>query len=192
MYSKFSSLFIIFTIATLLSGCERAKQALGQTKEGPDEFAVFQRAPLSLPPNYGLKPPKPGSDRPQAVNPRDRAAQALGIKRNTSRQLTKTKNDLSALSLGELSVLRLTGATEADPSIRMEIEKETGIMVTASDSFTDKITFWQSPSKVGIVVDPAREAKRIRRNQALGKPLNKDDIPVIKHRAKAIFEDVFK
>ena len=192
MYSKFSSLFIIFTIATLLSGCERAKQALGQTKEGPDEFAVFQRAPLSLPPNYGLKPPKPGSDRPQAVNPRDRAAQALGIKRNTSRQPTKAKNGLSALSLGELSVLRLTGATEADPSIRMEIEKETGIMVTASDSFTDKIIFWQSSSKVGIVVDPAREAKRIRRNQALGKPLNKDDIPVIKHRAKAIFEDVFK
>ena len=192
MYSKFSLLFIFLSIVGLLNGCEKAKQALGQTKESPDEFAVFQRAPLSLPPDYGLKPPRPGSERPQAVNPRDRVAQALGSKRTASGQPTKTKAGLYSLSRGERSVLQMTGATKADPEIRMKIEKETGIMVTASKSFTDKITFWQSPSKVGIVVDPAREAKRIRRNQALGKPLNKDDIPVIKHRAKAIFEDVFK
>jgi hypothetical protein len=74
----------------------------------------------------------------------------------------------------------------------MKIEKETGIMVTASKSFTDKITFWQNPNKFGITVDPAKEAKRIQKNQALGEPLNKGDVPVIKRKTKAIFEDVFK
>ena len=64
MNSKFNLLFIVLTIVSLLSGCEKAKQALGQTKEAPDEFAVFQRAPLSLPPDYALKPPRPGSERP--------------------------------------------------------------------------------------------------------------------------------
>ena len=192
MYSKFNLLFVFFAIVNLLSGCDKAKQALGQTKVSPDEFAVFQRAPLSLPPDYKLKPPRPGSDRPQAVNPRDRAAQALGIRKNISRQPTNTKVGLSPLSRGERSVLQLTGATKADPAIRMKIEKETSIMVTASKSFTDKITFWQNPNKFGITVDPAKEAKRIQKNQALGKPLNKGDVPVIKRKTKAIFEDVFK
>jgi hypothetical protein len=192
MHSKFNSLYVFLTISALLSGCDKAKQVMGQTKEGPDEFAVFQRAPLSLPPDYRLKPPKPGAERPQAVNPRDRAVKALGIKKDTSNQPTKTKNNLSSLSPGELSVLQLTGATKADPSIRMKIEKETGILVTASKTFTDKIAFWQSPRKVGIIVDPAKEANRIRKNQALGKPLNKGNIPVIKRKNKAIFEDVFR
>jgi hypothetical protein len=192
MYSKFSLLFIFLSIVGLLNGCEKAKQALGQTKESPDEFAVFQRAPLSLPPDYGLKPPRPGSERPQAVNPRDRVAQALGSKRTASGQPTKTKAGLYSLSRGERSVLQLTGATKADPEIRMKIEKETGIMVTAGKSFTDKITFWQKPDKFGLTVDPAKEAKRIQKNQALGKPLNKGDIPVIKRKSKAIFQGVFK
>ena len=192
MYSASGLSCVVLAIVILLSGCDKAKKALGQTKEAPDEFTVFQRAPLSIPPDYGLKPPKPGSERPQAVNPRDRAAQALGVKENTTPQSTKTKKSRTSLSPGELSVLQLTGATKADPSIRMKIDKETGIMVTASESFTDKITFWQNPSKFGMAVDPAKEAKRIRKNQALGKPLNKGEIPIIKRKQKAIFEDVFR
>ena len=192
MHSKFNFLYVFLTISALLSGCDKAKKALGQAKEGPDEFAVFQRAPLSLPPDYRLKPPKPGAERPQAVNPRDRAVKALGIKEDISDQPATTKNNLSSLSPGELSVLQLTGSTKADPSIRMKIEKETGILVTASKTFTDKIAFWQSPRKVGIIVDPTKEANRIRKNQALGKPLNKGNIPVIKRKNKAIFEDVFR
>jgi hypothetical protein len=192
MYSTSGLLCVVFATVILLSGCDKAKKALGQTKEAPDEFAVFQRAPLSLPPDYGLKPPKPGSERPQAVNPRDRATQALGIQENASIQPTKTRNSPTSLSPGEQSVLQLTGATNTDPSIRMKINKETGFMVTASESFTDKITFWQNPSKFGSAVDPAKEAKRIRKNQALGKPLNKGDIPVIRRKEKAIFEDVFR
>jgi len=192
MYSASGSLCVVFAIVILLSGCDKAKKALGQTKEAPDEFAVFQRAPLSLPPDYRLKPPKPGSARPQAVKPRDRAAQALGILEHTQLQSTKTRDPLRSLSPGELSVLQLTGATNSDPSIRMKIDRETGIMVTASESFTDKVTFWQNPSKFGMAVDPAKEAKRIRKNQALGKPLSKGDIPVIKRKEKAIFGDVFR
>lgn len=192
MYSASGSLCVFFAIVILLSGCDKAKKALGQTKEAPDEFAVFQRAPLSIPPDYRLKPPKPGSERPQAVNPRDRAAQALGIKENTAPLSTRTNNSRTSLSPGELSVLQLTGATNADPSIRVKINRETGIMVNASESFTDKITFWQNSSKFGTAVDPAKETKRIRKNQALGKPLNRGDIPVIRRKEKAIFEGVFR
>jgi len=187
MSSKFYSLCTIFLVVILLSGCDKAKQALGQTKEGPDEFSVFQRAPLSLPPDYNLRPPKPGSKRPQSIEPRDKAIQALGIKRNSGKIINKAHN-LSKLSRGELEVLKLTGATKADPSIRRKIREENLILAEKSKSFTDKITFWRNPTKFGVSVNPALEAKRIRKNQALGKPLNKGDIPIIKRRRKAIFE----
>ena len=190
MSSKFYTLHTILLVTILLSGCEKAKQALGRTKEGPDEFSVFQRAPLSLPPDYNLRPPKPGSKRPQTVESRDRAIQALGIKRNSARMTNKAHN-LSGLSRGELAVLQLTGATKADPSIRRRIREEARILAEESKSFTDKIAFWQNSAKFGVTVNPALEAKRIRENQALGKPLNKGDIPIIKRRQKPIFEEVF-
>jgi hypothetical protein len=34
----------------------------------PDEFEVVQRAPLTIPPDFDLRPPKPGSPRPQEVS----------------------------------------------------------------------------------------------------------------------------
>lgn len=192
MNAKIYSICALLIGTVFLSGCEETKRALGQTKDAPDEFAVYQRAPLSLPPEYGLKPPTPGADRPQAVNPRDRAIQALGAAgRAPGRQVGST-DDTSRLSPGERSVLQLTGATNADPSIRTKVEKESRIMAIESKTFTDKIAFWQSKSPFGTTVDPVKEAKRIRESQALGKPLNQGDIPIIRRKKKALLEDVFK
>ncbi len=193
MNNNIYPLFAILAAALLLSGCEGAKRALGQSKDAPDEFAVYQRAPLSLPPGYGLKPPTPGAERPQAVNPRDRAVQALGTgqQRAQPRQVGSTDSS-SRLSPGERSVLQLTGATNADPSIRLQVTKETAVMAQESITVTDKIAFWQDPSQFGTTVDATKEAKRIRENQALGKPLNQGEVPTIKRKSKALLEDVFK
>ncbi len=45
----------------------------------------------------------------------------------------------------------------------------------------DRIMFWRKPGETaqGSVVDPAREAKRIRENQALGRPITEGDTPTI-------------
>ena len=36
-------------------------------KRSPDEFAVVRRAPLILPPDYGLRPPRPGETGPAST-----------------------------------------------------------------------------------------------------------------------------
>ena len=41
----------------VLTGCDSARKALTQTKAAPDEFSVYTRAPLTMPPDYGLRPP---------------------------------------------------------------------------------------------------------------------------------------
>lgn len=182
--------FLVISIA-LLSGCEKTKQALGQSKEGPDEFSVYQRAPLSLPPNYGLKPPTPGVTRPQAAKPRNRAIQALGIKESAPSRKISNTDDNANMSPGEQSLLKITGALNADSSIRSKIENETNIMATENEAFTDKIAFWQSNKKFGTVIDPKKEAQRIRTNLASGLALNKGQYPTIKRKNRAILQGIF-
>ena len=70
----------VLGIAALLTGCtgnSKVGRVLGFEKSTPDEFAVVKRAPLTLPPDYGLRPPKPGAPRPQAVSPRSDAKKSL-------------------------------------------------------------------------------------------------------------------
>jgi len=45
-----------------LSGCggNSVQEAIGFEQAGPDEMAVIKRPPLIVPPDYNLRPPKPG------------------------------------------------------------------------------------------------------------------------------------
>jgi hypothetical protein len=61
---------------TLLSGCG-FRQLIGLDKTGPDEFAVESRAPLTIPPDFELRPPAPGASRPQEVTAAERARKAI-------------------------------------------------------------------------------------------------------------------
>jgi len=46
-------------------------------RQRPDEFAVSRQAPLVVPPDFALTPPKPGAPRPQAVDSSRQALEAL-------------------------------------------------------------------------------------------------------------------
>ena len=61
----------------LLSGCSGLRQAMGMDRVGPDEFAVEARAPLTLPPDYDLRPPQPGARRPQEVTAAEKARKVI-------------------------------------------------------------------------------------------------------------------
>ena len=64
-------------LAVTLGACGSLSDALGQGKNPPDEFQVVARAPLSLPPNYDLRPPRPGAPRPQERSATEAAAERI-------------------------------------------------------------------------------------------------------------------
>ena len=64
---------LVFCVCVGLGGCEKLNQVLGPSKQAPDEFTVYSRVPLAIPPDYGLHPPKPGAPRPQNLENRGRA-----------------------------------------------------------------------------------------------------------------------
>ncbi|HUC10468.1 MAG TPA: DUF3035 domain-containing protein [Stellaceae bacterium] len=61
----------------LLSGCSDVKQMLGIDPTMPDEFAVESRAPLTIPPDFNLRPPEPGAPRPQEESSEQQAEQII-------------------------------------------------------------------------------------------------------------------
>ena len=64
-------------LSLLLSGCAGLRQAIGMDQVGPDEFAVESRAPLTIPPDFDLRPPQPGAPRPQETTAADKARSVI-------------------------------------------------------------------------------------------------------------------
>jgi hypothetical protein len=193
---KTSAAFASILVSVIaLTGCEDTKRVFGKTKEAPDEFAVYRRAPLSLPPDSDLRPPTPGVSRPQVVNPRDQARAALSLSAKKTDKVALSKSeDITRLSNGERALLALTGANKANPQIRQLVEQKTADLYETNETFTDKMVFWRSKNK-GVALDPQKELKRIREAQSLGKPLNsKDipkDIPSVTRKRKGLLEGIF-
>lgn len=177
---------VLTAIAGLLglTGCEGIKEQLGLNKKAPDEFTVITKAPLVMPPDFTLRPPRPGAEPTQETQPRQLAREAL-----TGRQSVLAERNLS--SAGESALLRKAGATNADASIRDTINRETSQLVQKDKSFTDALIFWRKPDPPGTVVDPLKESQRLKENAAIGKAPTEGDTPVIKKKKKAILEGIF-
>ncbi len=181
MMTKTGRVVLCLVAAVLVGGCTDLRNVFSRTKSPPDEFAVYSRAPLSLPPDYGLRPPAPGQTRPQAVVPRNQAATAIRGGQKGGAGAQGAPAGQPAVSTGTQALLKATGAHQADPDIRTLINRESSIMVEENVTLADRILFWKKSGETeqGTVVDPAKEAKRIRENQALGRPLTEGDTPTI-------------
>jgi hypothetical protein len=177
---KIGLIVSLFAVLALTSGCESARKAFGGKKNAPDEFVVYSRPPLSLPPDYGLRPPKPGISRPQKIQPSDVAREAI-LGKNQSKIQANT-----ATTPGLQAMLRDTGAIAADPAIRDAINQETSILAVEDQQLINKLIFWvDDQAYQGTVVDPEKESKRLREAQALGKSVTETDtVHVKRKRAK--------
>jgi len=186
---KFKNIAGLLVATVALSACGGAKEMLGLEKTAPDEFAVYSRAPLSLPPDYALKPPKPGADRPQGESEKTKAQRAL-TGRYAAKQPVNTTG-YKDMSPGLKSLLQQTGALDADPTVRQKIDRETSAFIAESESFTDDIMFWKNKEAFGTKVDAAKEAQRIREAQALGQSVDGHNAVVIERKEEAILEGLF-
>jgi len=61
----------------LIAGCTDFKRSIGLEPTLPDEFAVESRAPLTIPPDFELRPPQPGASRPQEKSADQQAKQLI-------------------------------------------------------------------------------------------------------------------
>lgn len=158
-------LLVISLVATstlLLGACGGLRQSIGLTKVVPDEFLTVSTAPLSVPPEYGLRPPTPGQPRPQELAPESAARQILlGERQSVTR------------SAGEQALASAAGADRADPLARYVIDDEFGDLAHKDESFANRVLFWRRDSaetqvptvsqtaQGAITIDAASEYERL-------------------------------
>ena len=177
---RLAALASVFALAAC-SG-DQLTRTFGLTRDAPDEFQVTTRAPLSMPPDFSLRPPQPGASRPQELSGSQQAQAALvpdsinvGPSRTSSR--------------GQQALVAAAGRP-APANIRAEVNSEAAVDAP-NRSFADRLMFWKSDTPAGTAVDPARESQRIRQNAALGQPVDSGDTPIIQRSSGGLLGRIF-
>ena len=129
---RMSALLAVAALGVALTGCASAKKAMGGGKNPPDEFAIVTKAPLTMPPDYALKPPRPGETRPQEKSPSERAQQLILGDTNSAPPTD-----------GELALIQAAGALNVDPNIRDILGAENGGWIEKDASLANRVIFWR-------------------------------------------------
>lgn len=168
MYRLASTGLILLTLG-VTTACSSAKNTLGLGKTTPDEFMVTKHAPLSMPPDYRLRPPTPGTPRPQEQATSEAARAALlgqGMQAGTA-------------STGEALLLQQTGSTSATPNIRALVDQEATETSDKNQSVANKLIGWGGNEPSATVVDAGEEAERLKQNAEQNKPVTEGETPSI-------------
>ncbi len=181
-----------FLLAALaLSACSGVKQEMGVGRHSPNAFDVVTRAPLTLPPDYALRPPADAG----AVTPAATAATSSQVKDELMGE-TMATTDAPApkpapADPAVTAFMDKLGVPNANPDIRQLIDQDNGYIALKNQPVTDKLIFWQDakPSVNDIppsLVDPEAEAARIKKDQAEGKPINTGMVPTIEQKTNPL------
>jgi hypothetical protein len=178
-------LLLAAVLPLALAGCGSTdiSRTFGLNRDSPDEFQVTTRAPLSMPPNYALRPPRPGEVRPQERSESQQAEALLAP------QSVLASDQGGSVSAGQQALLSAAGPS-APANIRQRVNSDAAIDQT-DRSFADKLMFWQATPDNSVLVDPQKEAQRLRENAALGRSDTAGDTPIIQHPQKTFWQMIF-
>ena len=164
------------------------RSMLGQNKQSPDEFAVLSQAPLSIPPNFTLRAPEPGANRPQKTSKKN-AIKRIVLKSEAANAMNPTPAIGGAS--GEKSLRNLLGTGSAKSNIRRLLNEENKELIYTDQRLINKLLKWPSGSATRSVLDAAAESERIKTNLDSGKPINEGETPVIKESGKNFIKKLF-
>ncbi|MES2984258.1 MAG: DUF3035 domain-containing protein [Pseudomonadota bacterium] len=190
----------------LLTACDGGgvRETLGLNRDAPDEFTVVSRPPLSLPPEFSLRPPRPGEP-PRGTSADDQARSLLTgtpVKKQAEPgDLVQPTVDTAVMPVtssevatgAAASLLKRAGAADADESIRSKLTGEANTPQAANvednaPTLYDRLT---GADKAEPVVDAAKETERLRENKGAGKPVNDGEVPVESTKPKSVLDRIF-
>jgi hypothetical protein len=181
---RFVSAVLLGGTMVALGGCsgDGLARTFGLTRDAPDEYTVTTRAPLSMPPDYNLRPPRPGAPRPQEQSERQQAQEAL---------VPQTALDApqDGASPGQAALLQEAGPP-APSDIRRRVDQDARYAAN-DDSFIDKVLYWRKPDTQHVQIDAQKESQRLRQNAALGERPDVGQTPIIEQKKPGWFSSLF-
>lgn len=155
--SKPIALVAVLVAATAASGCSSLSRAVGASRSSPDEFRVMTHAPLTLPPDYNLRPPRPGEARPGESDPSGEARTAL-FGDNVGQEATQ----------GERAFITAAGAATADDNIRDQIDYESQGVVRRNEGFVNRLlSFGGSGAPAAAPLNAEQEQQRLAEEESI-------------------------
>ena len=138
-----------------LTGCASAGKRLGLTKNAPNEFNILTKAPLIMPPEYNLRPPRVGASSSENNYSQEAARKAL-----------IGDIDPTEPTRGEIVLMTKAGVGQANQNVRIEIDGQNSVERKTS-GFTDRVMFWNKGQIIGpdgkpVPLDPEIEAQRLK------------------------------
>ncbi len=157
--------------AAAASGCASLSRSLGATKSSPDEFRVVSQAPLTLPPDYNLRPPRPGEPRPTELQPADEARAAL-----FGQEVGQ------AASQGERTLVTNAGAGAADPNIRDTIDFESQGVVRRNENFVNRLLAFGGSGAQTAPLNADQEAQRLQDEDSIRRATGGGEVVIERDR----------
>ena len=158
---------ILFINFILLYGCGGVKEKIGLIKKIPDEFQVYKNKPLSVPPNFELRPPsKDAGENDQNKN----------IIFNNAE--TTDEN----LSISDEILLIAVGEKTSDKNIRKIINEENSIEEVDKSIMEQILDFdplFEVIKKEEEEINPQEEKERIEKLTKEGKIIKVDNQAII-------------
>ncbi len=139
----------------------------------PDEFRVVRKAPLTVPPDYNLRPPAPGESRPQELEPDAQARVAV-----FGQDFGKDASE------GEKLFVKQAGGEAVDRAVRQQVDYDTAQVLRKNRSFADQIlNFGKASTPTDPVIDPTTEAERLKAQQVAVEDLTGTEKIIIKRKS---------
>ncbi|MFN3912099.1 DUF3035 domain-containing protein [Hyphomonas sp.] len=124
--------FLLLAAGAALAATAACSSNGSGTSSTPNEFRVVTKAPLSVPPEYSLRPPGAGSTTPAEV---EAATSSV-----TTAFGTTMGQDASA---SEKALVAAAGANAANPAVRAQVDYEESKTIRKSASIGDRVMFWR-------------------------------------------------
>ncbi|MDH3229650.1 MAG: DUF3035 domain-containing protein [Alphaproteobacteria bacterium] len=182
----------VIAAALMLGGCGESGKIFGFERSGPDEFTVVRNQPLSMPPDATLRPPQQGTSRSTRDLSSTQARESIMAGAPEGEVAgpgvpAPQYPELAGASPGEAALVQRAAAYYGvEPEIRRIVDQESSRLALEQEGLMHTLLFWQDPPPPGTALDANAESRRLRENEALGKPVNSGNAPLIVRKKSGV------
>jgi thioredoxin-like negative regulator of GroEL len=166
-------------------------------RSAPNEFKVVSNPPLSIPPEFSIRPPAPENTYKEVVNSKTNEAKKVLFEKASADYTVENKTD------GEETFSSMFNAHGANPEIKsllhkefLEAAKQEEEKSLIEKNLLSKIPYFSKDKKeeASSIVDAKLEQDRIVETKRLGEKVTGEDTPSVestKKESSGIFNKIF-
>ena len=175
---------LLALVLLITAGCSgKVGDMVNLSRSTPDEFAVVKRKPLSVPPDFGLRPPEE-SDRHSKVALYDTRAEAQNALFGGVATEAPSEDNLDAADLAFLG-----NVPKSEPNIRRLIEQESTDLIHADRNFVKDLFKGLLPEEQpGKALDPVEAERRVKQTLLLSQQAESNAIKIERNTSDSGFD----